>query len=187
MSATGQLAPIIGDWLGVKALRGRDKPAPFDFSQNMWHNCRQSIALTERNFEMFELKDERHHKNAVLASIIASVVAGVIGIGSALYSYHVSMSIQDQARLEQIGKFDQSTEQISDAAQSFIAAINDNNKGLDPARTKLRIVLASEIIATQNISQFFDKNAKDNTEKYQNTLEEFNDISYAKVHHKIHD
>ena len=136
------------------------------------------LCITNRSGMTMPSLLERHPQNAVLASIIASAVAIIIGIGSAFYSFHVSLSVQDrQARLEQVAKFDQSTQQLYDAAQSFIEAINNNNKGLDPARAKLRTILASEINSTGNISQFFSKNAKAHAEKYEDALQEFNDVS----------
>jgi oligoendopeptidase F len=120
---------------------------------------------------------ERHSQNAILASIVASVVAIIVAIGSVAFTVHSNKVAQDrQARLEQIAKFDQSTQQIIDAAQSFIYAVNDN-KGLDPARSKLKTIVASEIHQTDDISRFFDPRAQKIAESYQTVLEELSDVS----------
>jgi hypothetical protein len=121
---------------------------------------------------------ERHSQNAIAAALVTSVVAVVIGIVSIFLTVHYNNVSQDrQARLEQIAKFDQSTQQIIDAAQSFISAINDNSKGLDPAKIKLRTVIASEINETGNIARFFDQGVKQRAETYQTVLEELNDVA----------
>jgi hypothetical protein len=121
---------------------------------------------------------QRHSQNAVAAALISSVVAIVIGLISIGLTIHYNKISQDrQARLEQVARFDQSTQQIIDASQSFVAAINDNNKGLDPAKIKIRTIIASEINESSNISRFFDRSAKEKADEYQSSLEEFNDIA----------
>jgi uncharacterized membrane-anchored protein YhcB (DUF1043 family) len=121
---------------------------------------------------------ERHSQNAIAAALLASVIAVVIGVASLYLTVHYNKVSQDrQARLEQVAKFDQSTQQIIDAAQSFVSSINDNNKGLDPAKVKLRTVIASEINETDNITRFLDKSARDRGEQYQTALQELNDVA----------
>jgi hypothetical protein len=121
---------------------------------------------------------EKHSQNAIAAALVTSILAAIIGIASIFLTVHYNKITQDrQARLEQVAKFDQSTQQIIDAAQAFISALDDNNKGLDPAKLRLRTVIASEINETENIARFFDKDVKLRAQKYQDSLDEFNDMA----------
>lgn len=121
---------------------------------------------------------EHHAQNAILASIIGSAVAIVVAIGTAVYTVRSNTVAQDrQTRIEQIAKFDQSTQRIIDAAQLFVSSINEHDKGLGPVKLKLRTAVASEINDTGNITRFFDKKAKDQGEQYQAALQEFNDVA----------
>jgi hypothetical protein len=120
---------------------------------------------------------ERHSQNALLGTMIASVLALIGSIVSVFVTIHYGNVIQDrQIRLEQVSKFDQSSIQIIEAGGSFISAINDN-KSLAPAKDKLSAVLAAQINETDNITKFFGQRAKRKAEQYQSALEELNQVA----------
>jgi len=117
---------------------------------------------------------EKHAQNALIGAIITSILALLTGIVSIWLTVHFNDLAQvRQLRLEQITKFDQSGQQIVEAASAFIVAINDkDSKALGSARLKLNAVLAGQAHDTENIARFFDQQAKKKAKDYQSALEE---------------
>ena len=121
---------------------------------------------------------EKHAQNALIGAIITSILALLTGIVSIWLTVHFNDLAQvRQLRLEQITKFDQSGQQIVEAASAFIVAINDkDSKALGSARLKLNAVLARQAHDTENIARFFDQQAK-KAKDYQSALEELSQIA----------
>ncbi len=122
---------------------------------------------------------EKHAQNALIGAIITSILALLTGIVSIWLTVHFNDLAQvRQLRLEQITKFDQSGQQIVEAASAFIVAINDkDSKALGSARLKLNAVLAGQAHDTENIARFFDQQAKKKAKDYQSALEELSQIA----------
>ena len=99
----------------------------------------------------------KHAQNALIGALITSVLALLTGVGSIWLTVHYNDLAQvRQLRLEQITKFDQSGQQIVEAAGAFIAAINEkDSKALAPAKLKLNAILAAQAHDTENIVRFF--------------------------------
>jgi hypothetical protein len=120
---------------------------------------------------------ERHSQNALIGSMIASAIALISSVISMCVTVHYTNTAQvRQMRLEQISKFDSSGEKVVEAGGSFIAAVNDH-KQLDPAKTNLSAVLATQIQETDNISKFFDGNVRKSAEQYEEALMELNQVA----------
>jgi hypothetical protein len=120
---------------------------------------------------------KRHEQNALLAALIGAAAAILIGIVSIVLTVYFNNETQDrQLRLEQVSKFDASSQQVIDAGASFIAAIN-NNRGLAPAREKLSAVVAAQIHETDKITKFFDDRVQQRAGRYENALSELNEVA----------
>jgi hypothetical protein len=116
----------------------------------------------------------RHSQNAILASLIASVLALAGSVGSAVLTYQYTRASQDrQIRLDQLTRFDASSSQILEAAGAFISAINEN-KDLPVARQRLSAVLATQMHDADSIKLLYGSHVDRLINEYQAAVSELN-------------
>jgi hypothetical protein len=117
-------------------------------------------------------------QNALIASVIASVISAASAVGCVYMTYYYSTATQDrQVKLEQISKFDGNSSQLIDAGGQFVAAINSNNKDLSGAKVKMRTVVASQLHDSENLRKFFDGRINKLVTDYQTAISDLNDVA----------
>ena len=117
-------------------------------------------------------------QNALIASVVASVISAASALGCVYMTYYYSTATQDrQVRLEQISKFDGNSAQLIDAGGQFVAAINSNNKDLNGAKVKMRTVVASQLHDSENLRKFFDGGINKLVTDYQAAISDLNDVA----------
>ena len=117
-------------------------------------------------------------QNALIASVVASVISALSALGCVLVTFHYSTAIQDrQVRLEQISKFDSNNAQLIDAGGDFIAAINASAKDMNGVRVKMRTIVASQLHDSENLRKFFDGRVNKLVTEYQSAISDLNNVA----------
>ncbi|HEX4055943.1 MAG TPA: hypothetical protein VHX86_16895 [Tepidisphaeraceae bacterium] len=117
---------------------------------------------------------ERHKDNALVASIIGNVIMVVATIFCVYLTYHYGSATQDrQVRLDQLARFQASTDAITNVSGQFIAAINDK-KNLAPVKVQFNAVLGSQLVQVQELSRLFSNDAEP-VKEYEDAIEQLSD------------
>lgn len=115
-------------------------------------------------------------------STVVAVIAGALGsIPGAIYTYYATLSIEKKKLdIDKAQKFDASTKDILDAAREFVDLLNQN-KDLNPAKSKLRTVLANQLFEISILTSPPGRDLGPLLLQYREAVSDFNNFSQGTI------